>query len=172
MEGKSPFVLHAVVHDDRRRCVASSFLQAHLGTRVERLARRSGGLSGSGTMSPLSQVLLKLLKLFAKTFPQVEPKIAQTVMLQVNCSIALLDVQSGRLHTLCFGKGTQESDMSGVVSATTGQIADPTSMREYTLRKCPVYEASFDQLQGQHCVVLGSPGVWYVHLLHLFNHCI
>lgn len=164
LEGKSPFVLHAVVHDDRRRCVAASFLQAHLATRVERLARSSGGLSGSGTMSPLSQVLLKLLKLFAKTFPQVEPEIAQTVMLQVNCSIVLLDVQSGRLHTLCFGKDTQKSDMSGVVSATTGQIADPTSMREYTLRKCPVYETSFDQLQGQHCVVLGSPGVWkYTH---------
>lgn len=152
-------MVQAVLHDMRRRCQAAAFMHTHLFPQLERLSRRTQGLSGSGSASPLYGALIKLTHAFAKEYPKVPAKEAQAAFLQTDCSIAVLDIQIGRVYTLCFGRHAHVSHISGVVNRE-GEALEAVALREHTLRNTSVFEATYDNLQSQQYVVLGSPGLW------------
>jgi hypothetical protein len=102
---------------------------------------------------------MKLAQGFAEEYPHAPPKEAQHALLQTDCCIALLDIERGKLHTLCFGRHCHRSHILGVVT-DSGQTIEPVRMREHTVGNSKVFEAAFEELQGQQHVVLGSPGLW------------
>ena len=159
LEGSGPFVVQAVVHDMRQRCPAAAFLHTNLFPQIDKTARSGGGLRSSGSVSPLYSALIKLTHAFAKEYPKVPAKEAQAAFLQTDCSIAVLDIERGRLYTLCFGRHSHVSHVSGVVNHQ-GHALEAVSVREHTVRKTSVFEATYDNFQGQQYVVLGSPGLW------------
>lgn len=144
----------------RRRCTASSFIHSNLFPQLQKIAGTGAGLSCSRSSSPLYCALIKLTHAFAELNPKAPAKEAHTALLQTDCSIAVLDIESGRLHTLCFGRHAHVSQISGVVSER-GHILEPVSIREHTVRKTSLFEATYENFHGQQYVVLGSPGLWY-----------
>ena len=68
-------------------------------------------------------------------------------MLQTDCSIAVLDIQIGRVYTLCFGRHAHASHISGVVNQE-GQVLEPVTVREHTLRNTSVFEAAYENFQS------------------------
>jgi hypothetical protein len=151
-EGNCPFVLQAVIHDSRTRSQASRYIQANLFSQLQRMAKTCPGVASA--VSPLYCCLLKLSHSFGKAYPEE----TQSSLLQTDCSMALLCINTGRLYTLCFGTSPHLAH----VCSELGHAAEPVSVRERLVGRATIVEATYDGFQGQHHVVLGSPGLWCV----------
>lgn len=151
-EGTRPFVLQAVIHDSRKRSPAAAFLYANLFSQLKRMAKCCPGPGSTRTVSPLYCCLIKLSHAYIKSFPEE----TQASLLQTDCSMTLLDIKSGRLYTLCFGRLAHLAH----VASELGHAAEPVSTREHLVGNAMVLEAAYENFQGQHHVVLGSPGLW------------
>lgn len=110
-------------------------------------------------MSPLYCTLIKLSHAFVKSFPEEN----QASLLKTDCSMAVLDIKSGTLYTLCFG---QNAHLAHVCSEL-GHAAEPVTVREHIVGNAVVLEAAYTSLEGKHHVVLGSPGLWCASISHL-----
>ena len=149
-EGNRPFVLQAVIHDTRKHSNAATYLHANLFSQVMRMVK--GSLGGKRIVSPLYWCLVKLIRAYVKSFPGE----TQASLLQTDCSMAVLDITSGRLYTLCFGKSAHLAH----VASELGHAAEPVTMREHMVGNSIVLDAAYESFQTQHHVVLGSKGLW------------
>eukprot|EP00892_Ulva_mutabilis_P001640 jgi/Ulvmu1/11477/UM077_0021.1 len=150
LEGRRPFTLIAVFNS--KLGPAARFLQAHLRTVVRKTLQAS---SAGSRVSPLYSAFVKLHSTYKKQTP-----LHDSIFTHAECSVVLLDLLRGRLFSLSYGEGTH----SPHVTSALGHAVFPAVSREHLLDNVIVEDAAYDQLSGNHHVVLGSPGLWqHVH---------
>lgn len=152
-EGSRPFVLQAMIHDSRKHSPAAAYLHANLFSHLKLMSKCCPGPGSTRTVSPLYCCLVKLIRAYVKSFPDE----TQASLLLTDCSMAVLDITSGKLYTLCFGKSAHLAH----VTSELGHTAEPVSMREHLFGNSVVLDATYENLQTKHHIVLGSPGLWY-----------
>lgn len=129
---------------------SAKFLHAHLVTVVKKTLQAS---SAGSRVSPLYSALVKLHSAYRKQTP-----LHDSIFTHAECSVVLFDLLRGRLFSLSYGEGTHPPH----VTSSLGHAAFPTNSREHMLDGVIIEEAVYDQLSGDHHVVLGSPGLWCV----------
>jgi hypothetical protein len=102
--------------------------------------------------SPLYNALLKICSSYKAVSAYSESIFAYT-----ETTAVLIDVKAGTLARVHYGSKA----LAALVLDPLGQPCQPTSSQKHYMDNTFIHEDRFSNIQGQHSVVIGSPGLWY-----------
>jgi hypothetical protein len=144
------YILLAVVKERTDRRVAE-YLCQKLPSELSKAFKRKCCSPSSKPHSPLYSTLLKICSNY-KTISAY----SESIFAYTETTAVVIDVKAGTLTRVNYGSQA----LAALVLDSLGQPCQPTSSQKHYMDNTFIHEDSFSNFQGQHRVVIGSPGLW------------